>query len=429
MSESIVPQEPAAPERTEATRLDRIARRGLLGRLAALQFGRLTLTEGDETHTFGTTDAFPLEAAIAVHHPRFYSDVVFGGTVGAGEAYMARAWTCDDLTAAIRIIIRNESVLQAMDTGLARLASAPLHKLFHFLHKNTRRGSRANITAHYDLGNEFYSLFLDETLTYSCGIFEQPHSTLREASEAKYDRLCRKLRLGPDDHVLEIGTGWGGFAIHAASRYGCRVTTTTISQAQYGLASQRVEAAGVADRVELLLSDYRELEGQFDKLVSIEMIEAVGHQFLGTFLRHCADRLKPDGVLGLQAITIADQIHRQHIHEVDFIKRYIFPGSCIPSVTAMCQAATRHTDLRLFHLEDITPHYATTLRMWRERFFDRIDDVRALGFSDTFVRMWDFYLSYCEAGFLERYIGNVQMVLTKPLCRAEPILPPFGSPA
>jgi cyclopropane-fatty-acyl-phospholipid synthase len=341
---------------------------------------------------------------------------------------MAGSWTTDDLAAVIRIILRNREVLDAMDSALTRLASVPLHKLFHALHRNTPRGSRANIAAHYDLGNDFYRLFLDDTLTYSCGIFERPDSTLRDASVAKYDRLCRKLGLRPDHHVLEIGTGWGGFAIHAASTYGCRVTTTTISKEQFDLAAQRVQEAGLADRVDLLLTDYRDLTGQFDRLVSIEMIEAVGHHYLGTYFRSCADRLKPDGMAALQAITILDQVYDRHIGEVDFIKRYIFPGSCIPSVAAIMRAIARASDLKLFHLEDITPHYATTLRLWRERFFASLDAVRSLGFGDVFIRMWDFYLSYCEAGFAERYIGDVQMVLTKPLCRAAPILPPLPAP-
>ena len=429
MSDSIVPRDTELPRDARPGLLDRLGRRLLLGRLEQLRCGKLTLIDGDERLTFGDTAGFPLEAALTVHHPSFYGAIVFGGTVGAGESYMAGAWTTDDLAAVIRIIVRNRDVLEAMDSALTRLVSVPLHKLFHALHRNTPRGSRANIAAHYDLGNDFYRLFLDDTLTYSCGIFERPDSTLREASVAKYDRLCRKLGLRPGHHVLETGTGWGGFAIHAASTYGCRVTTTTISKEQFDLASQRVEDAGLGDRVELLLADYRDLAGQFDRLVSIEMIEAVGHQYLETYFRCCSDRLKPDGMMALQAITILDQVYDRHIREVDFIKRYIFPGSCIPSVAAMMRAVARATDLKLFHLEDITPHYATTLRLWRERFFANLEAVRALGFGDVFIRMWDFYLSYCEGGFAERYIGDVHMILTKPLCRAEPILPPLASPA
>lgn len=426
MTESIAPRDEPRPQDTPPGTLSRSARRILLGRLERLRAGKLNLCEGEQKHCFGGTKDFPLEATLTVLHPSFWPDTVFGGTVGAGEAYMAGSWTADDLTAAIRIVLRNGDVLGQLDRGLTRLVKWPLQKLFHVFRRNTRRGSQANIAAHYDLSNGLYALFLDDTMTYSCGIFERPESSLRDASIAKYDRLCRKLRLSPADHVLEIGTGWGGFAIHAAGTYGCRVTTTTISKEQFALARQRIEQAGLADRVTPLLKDYRDLHGQFDKLVSIEMIEAVGHHYLDTFFRCCADRLKPDGLMGLQAITITDQLHESHIREVDFIKRYIFPGSCIPSVTAMCRSLTRATDLRLVHLEDITPHYATTQRLWRERFFANAERVRALGFSDTFIRMWDFYLSYCEAGFAERYIGDVQMVLAKPMARPEPILPPLS---
>ena len=309
---------------------------------------------------------------------------------------------------------------------MARI-TAPIYKFFHLLRSNTKKGSRINITAHYDLGNDFYQLFLDETLTYSCGIFEGEDSTLKDASLAKYDRICKKLDLSPTDHLVEIGTGWGGFAIHAAHNYGCRITTTTISRAQYDLAKDRIDKAGVADKVELLLEDYRELKGEYDKLVSIEMIEAVGHQYLDTFFSSCSKLLRKDGMMLLQAITIADHIFEQHKRSVDFIKRYIFPGSCIPSVAAMCRSISRTSDLRLFHLEDITVHYARTLRAWRKRFLANVDKVRNLGYPETFIRMWEYYLCYCEGGFTERYLGDVQMLLTKPLCRRPPILPPLGS--
>jgi cyclopropane-fatty-acyl-phospholipid synthase len=311
-----------------------------------------------------------------------------------------------------------------MEKGLARL-TAPLHMFIHRLRGNTRKGSRLNIAAHYDLGNDFYKLFLDETLTYSCNIFECHDSTLKEASLAKYHRICQKLELSSQDHVVEIGSGWGGFAIYAAQKCGCRITTTTISSAQHDLVKERIDKAGVAHKVELLLEDYRDLKGKYDKLVSIEMIEAVGHQYLDTFFRSCSKLLKEDGMMLLQAITMTDQVFDRHKRNVDFIKRYIFPGSCIPSITAMSRSIARASDLKLFHLEDITPHYARTLRTWRERFFANIDKVRDLGLPETFIRMWDYYLSYCEAGFAERYLGDVQMLLTKPLCRRPPLLAPL----
>ena len=425
MTELIVPAEAPAPENLKVRSLDRFSRRILLKLLERIERGRLVIADGSERVAFGrVSEAFPLEAVITVHHQRFYGDCLFRGTIGAGEAYMAGFWSADDLTAVVRIFALHPEVFSGMDTGMARIM-APVVKTIHALNKNTRAGSRRNIVAHYDLGNDFYRLFLDETLTYSCGIFERPDSTLAEASTAKYDRVCRKLNLAASDHVLEIGTGWGGFALHAARHCGCRVTTTTISDRQHELAARRIAEAGLSDRITLLKQDYRDLAGTFDKLVSIEMIEAVGHQFLDTFFRVCSDRLKPDGVMLLQAITIRDQVFDWHKKNVDFIKRYIFPGSCIPSVAAVCGSIARASDLRLFHLEDITPHYATTLRHWRENFFRSIERVKALGFPETFIRMWEFYLCYCEGGFAERYLGDVQIVFTKPLCRKAPLLLPL----
>jgi cyclopropane-fatty-acyl-phospholipid synthase len=318
----------------------------------------------------------------------------------------------------MRILALNQKAFEDMEKGLARL-TAPLYKLYHFLRKNTRKGSRANILAHYDLGNEFYALFLDETMTYSCGIFEDKDSTLKDASEAKYDRICRKLRLHPGVHIVEIGTGWGGFAIHAAQNYGTRVTTTTISDEQYRFAQNRIKAAGLENQITLLKKDYRDVSGQFDRLVSIEMIEAVGHQFYKNFFCKCSQLLKEDGIMALQAITIGDQIFDRHKRTVDFIKRYIFPGSCIPSITAIGKAVAAATDLRLVDLEDITPHYARTLREWRRRFFAKIERVKEMGYSDTFIRMWEYYLCYCEGGFAERYIGDVQMIFAKPMWRED----------
>ncbi|MCU0602552.1 MAG: cyclopropane-fatty-acyl-phospholipid synthase family protein [Desulfobacterales bacterium] len=425
MTELIVPAEAPAPENLKVRSLDRFSRRILLKLLERIERGRLVIADGSERVAFGrVSEAFPLEAVITVHHQRFYGDCLFRGTIGAGEAYMAGFWSADDLTAVVRIFALHPEVFSGMDTGMARIM-APVVKTLHALNKNTRAGSRRNIVAHYDLGNDFYRLFLDETLTYSCGIFERPDSTLAEASTAKYDRVCRKLGLAASDHVLEIGTGWGGFALHAARHCGCRVTTTTISDRQHELAARRIAEAGLSDRITLLKQDYRDLAGTFDKLVSIEMIEAVGHQFLDAFFRACSDRLKPDGVMLLQAITIRDQVFDWHKKNVDFIKRYIFPGSCIPSVAAVCGSIARASDLRLFHLEDITPHYATTLRHWRENFFRSIERVKALGFPETFIRMWEFYLCYCEGGFAERYLGDVQIVFTKPLCRKAPLLLPL----
>jgi len=427
MTNSIVPAEASALEQTKPSRFDQLAEKLFFSLLRGLRRGKLTIIDGSVRRIFGEKSGqFPLEATITVHHPRFYSSVVFGGSIGASEAFMAGQWSTDDLTTVVRITILNREVFEGMEKGLARL-TAPLHMFVHLLRGNTRKGSRLNIAAHYDLGNDFYKLFLDETLTYSCGIFEREDSTLKEASLAKYDRICRKLDLSSEDHVVEIGTGWGGFAIYAAQNYGCRITTTTISAAQHDLAKALIGKAGVAQKVELLLEDYRDLRGKYDKLVSIEMIEAVGHQYLDTFFRSCSKLLKEDGMMLLQAITMTDQVFDRHKRSVDFIKRYIFPGSCIPSITVISRSIARASDLKLFHLEDITPHYARTLRRWREQFFANIDKVRDLGLPETFIRMWDYYLSYCEAGFTERYLGDVQMLFTKPLCRHPSLLPPLDT--
>ncbi len=426
MKDTITPGDWPTPEETQQSALDGLARKLILSLLKRLDRGKITIYEDDTQHSFGKqADDFPLEAKVIVHHPRFYSSILLGGSVGAGEAYMAGYWSAEDLTTVVRIIVLNEHILRGMEKGWSRL-KALLYKFFHRMRKGSRKGSRFNIAAHYDLGNDFYALFLDETLTYSCGIFEREESTLKDASMAKYDRICRKLELSPGDHVLEIGTGWGGFAIYAAQNYDCRVTTTTISKQQYELAKERIEKAGLSHQITLLFEDYRDLEGKYDKVVSIEMIEAVGHHYFDTFFRCCSERLKEDGMMLLQAITITDRVFERHKKEVDFIKRYIFPGSCIPSIAAMAHAIARVTDLRIFHLEDITPHYVSTLRTWRQRFFENMEKVRDLGFGETFIRMWEYYLCYCEGAFMERYLGDVQMLLTKPLCRKTPILPSIG---
>ena len=426
MKEAIRPVEKSFPEKSGPAAVQGTAKKILFSILKRLKRGRIHILEKDQHRTFGhMAEGSPLEVSLTVLHPDFYNRVLFGGSLGAGEAYMMDYWSTDDLTLIIRIVMLNQDVFEGLDRRWTRV-SAPVYKLFHVLRRDTRKGSRANIYAHYDLGNDFYRLFLDETLTYSCGIFEKERSTMKEASLAKYDRICKKLALKASDHVLEIGTGWGGFAIFAAKHYGCRVTTTTISEEQYALARERVHEAGLKDRIRILFKDYRDLEGRFDKLVSIEMIEAVGHQYLETFFRACGDCLKENGMMLLQAITITDRVFERHKNTVDFIKRYIFPGSCIPSIAAMSRAVARGTDLKIDHLEDITPNYTRTLRAWRSRFFENIEQVKALGFSDPFIRMWEYYLCYCEAGFEERYLGDVQIRLIKPMCRPTPILPPLG---
>jgi cyclopropane-fatty-acyl-phospholipid synthase len=321
-------------------------------------------------------------------------------------------WDCDNLTAVIRIFARNRHLLDSIDGRLGKVG-APLYRLLYALRRNTRSGSRRNIHRHYDLGNEFFQLFLDETLTYSSAYFESEAMSLRDASLAKIDRLCDKLELSTDDHLLEIGTGWGGFAIRAAQRHGCRVTTATISREQYNLARERVENAGLSDRITVLLKDYRDLEGTFDKLVSVEMIEAVGYPFLEDYFRKCDALLRPGGRMVLQAITIADEFLEPAMRSVDFIKHYIFPGSALPSLNLMRSIVERATRFRWSEVEDITSHYVLTLRLWRERFHEAIERVRSMGYSEEFIRMWDYYFCYCEGGFSERHIGDVQLTLDK----------------
>jgi cyclopropane-fatty-acyl-phospholipid synthase len=400
-----------APSLPRPSPLGAPARRLVLGRLAGLEFGTLRVREGSSVLEFSGATA-GVSATIDVRDPAFYAELAYGGSVGAAESYVLGHWATPDLTGLLRLMLANRQAMDSLERCLARL-SAPLRRAAHWLHRNTRAGSRRNISAHYDLGNDFFRLMLDETMMYSCALFERPDMTLGDASRAKLDLVCRKLRLGPAHHVLEIGTGWGGFALHAAGRYGCRVTTTTISPSQYELARERVRAAGLADRVTVLLEDYRDLRGRHDRLVSIEMIEAIGHRQYGEFFRRAADLLTRDGRMVLQSITIADRHYERARDEVDFIKRYIFPGCCIPSVGALTSAMVEASDLRLVHLEDIGPHYATTLAAWRQNFHARLDEVRGLGYPETFIRLWEFYLCYCEAGFAERALGDVHMVMTR----------------
>lgn len=421
MRESAIPSARAV-ERDGPVR--RLLRRLVFNRLSGLQQGRIIIhdTNGAQQSFGHLTEDCQLTANVTVHDGNAYHRLALRGSVGVAEAYMAGEWSCDDLTALMRIFVRNRGVLNGLESGPVQLAML-LFRLGHGRRSNTREGSRDNIAAHYDLGNDFYRLFLDDTLMYSSAVFERPDMSLHQASVAKLDRICRKLALTADDHVLEIGSGWGGFALHAAKHYGCRVTTTTISREQYRLSCERIAAAGLDQRVTVLLEDYRDLDGRYDKLVSIEMIEAVGHQYLDTYFKTCDKLLKDDGLMLLQAITIMDQEYERARRAVDFIQKYIFPGGFLPSLTALCQSMTRVTDLRLFHLEDIGPHYALTLRHWRNRFRNNLDRVRDQGFDERFIRMWEYYLCYCEGGFTERAIGTAQLLLSKPFNRRPALVP------
>ena len=387
----------------------------LFSMLQNLKFGKLEVATCGNLYSFGNEHGrTSISAAVIIHDPRFYADILFKGSLGAAESYMKGYWSTENLTDVVRLFVKNIDLLNRhMDGGWSRI-TAPLLRIYHWMRKNTITGSKKNIVAHYDLSNDFFRLFLDKTMGYSCGFFEEATSTLQEAQTAKFDRICQKLGLTYRDHVVEIGGGWGGFAVHAAQNYGCRVTTTTISENQYTYMRKLCSRHGMDERISVLRQDYRKLTGKFDKLVSIEMIEAVGHHFLDTFFECCCRLLKPHGLMALQAITIPDREFVRHTHSVDFIKRYIFPGSCIPSVEAITRSITSNTDLRLIHFEDITPHYAKTLRLWRERFFANLEKVKEMGFSESFIRMWEFYLASCEGSFKESYNGDVQMILAKP---------------
>ena len=427
------PGTPAPPSaaRTPAGRLrERLARRLVLRLLHGLRGGELTLVEGESRLVFGrpvdragpVEGERPLRVTITVRSLAFYP-ALLRGSIGLAESYMARSWDCADLVALTRIAALNVRFLDRLRSAFS-VVLVPLQRWVRWLRRNTIGRARRQIAAHYDLGNDLFSLFLDPTMMYSCAIFESPEATLEEASVAKLRRICEKLDLSGDDHVLEIGTGWGGFAVYAAERYGCRVTTTTISAEQHDYAVRRVAAAGLSDRVTVLAEDYRTLTGHYDKLVSIEMIEAVGWQSFGTYFRRCSELLKPDGAMLLQAITIDDRAYSVEKAGRSFINTYIFPGGCLPSLEIISRSLSRHTDLRQVHLEDITTHYGETLRRWRENFLAAAPRVAELGYDDRFRRLWELYLAYCEGGFRERRIQDVQVMLAKPGYRAEP-LPAF----
>ncbi len=389
--------------------------------LASLRVGQLILEDGDERLVYGRTgqsaatdvvegpwQTEPEQAYVRVNDRRFYQRVLWGGSMGAAESYLRGEWSTTDLVPLFQLLARNGSSLAQLERFAAWIC-APARWARRWWTKNTFRGSRENIHAHYDLGNDFFRLFLDETMTYSSGIFTSAETTLREASIEKYDRICRKLRLSADHHLVEIGTGWGGFAIHAATHYGCQITTTTISQEQFQYARQAIADAGVEDRVQVVCEDYRRLRGTFDRLVSIEMIEAVGAEFLPTYFRQCESLLRPGGEMVIQAITIPDQRFESYRRSQDFIQKYVFPGGCLPSVGAISRAIEKTVDLQMIHLEDFALDYAITLAHWRRRFLDRLDEVRALGLDERFIRLWDYYLSYCEAGFREKLTGVSQL--------------------
>jgi cyclopropane-fatty-acyl-phospholipid synthase len=403
-------------ERTPRSRaLDRWLRRRLLSRLTGLQGGRLIVEDflGRELLGRGAAAPTDLDVGIDVLDPAFYRAVAANGSLGAGQAYLDGLWRCHDLVGLIRLLVRNRNHLDGLESGAARAAAWCLRR-WHALRRNSRAGAVRNIAAHYDLSPEFFALFLSADLMYSCACWSGEGDTLEAASARKLERICRQLDLQSSDHVCEIGSGWGGFAFHAAENYGCRVTTCTISKQQHAHVIGQIRARGLSDRVQVHLTDYRDLTGQFDKLVSIEMIEAVGAEYLEDYFATVAKLLKGDGRALIQAITIEDHRYAQALASVDYIKRYIFPGSFIPSLQAILTAKMRACDLYLTHAEDFGDSYARTLQAWRTRFLERLSEVRALGFDERFIRRWEYYLAYCEGGFRERSIGVTQLLFIKP---------------
>ena len=391
-----------------------LARSFMLKVLAKLSVGSLTLKEQNETLIFGSTDdpSAP-HAEVHVHDNDLYRRILTGGSIAAGETYIEGLWSSPDLTAVTRAFSANMAMLEAMSDKQNCLARTAL-KVSHWARRNTTARSRENISAHYDLGNDFFSLFLDPSMMYSSAVFPSQESDLAAASQHKLHLICEDLELTSEDHLVEIGTGWGGMAIYAAENYGCQVTTTTISREQFDYTVAAVAEKGLQDRITVLFDDYRDLEGRFDKLVSIEMIEAVGHQFYDTYFATLSRLLKPHGKAVIQAITMTEQRYEQARDSVDFIKRYIFPGGCLPSLTVISDALARMTDMQMSHLRDITQDYADTLDAWHTEFLNKLDTVREMGFDDRFIRMWRYYLSYCEGGFRERIIGTYQITTTKP---------------
>lgn len=395
------------------TRRDTFARSMIMSTFGHMKGAALTLVDFDgQTQKLGEADA-RLHAEVIVRHPGFYRRILTGGSIAAAEAYIDGWWDSPDLTNVIRVVCRNLPALDRLESKVGWIANIAT-KFAHWKNRNTKENSKSNISAHYDLGNDLYERFLDQEMLYSSGIYESETDTLERAQFQKMDRLCQQLQLKPTDHLIEIGTGWGGMAIHAAKHYGCKVTTTTISNEQYEWAKSRVEQEGLGDKITLLKKDYRDLEGQYDKLVSIEMIEAVGKQFLATYIKKCESLLKPNGLMAIQAITIADQRYERYSNNVDFIQKHIFPGGFLPSVSVLLDQFTRQSDLVVRDLKDIGLDYAKTLQQWHQRFNDNLNALAELGYDERFARLWRYYFCYCEGGFRERTISTVQLLLSRP---------------
>ena len=391
--------------------------RALCRQLKKIDRGCLTLQAGNQTHQMGTVSDGTISANIEVHNPAFFRKTCLGGSLGVADSYADGDWDTNDLVAVFRLFLQNQEVMDGMESGWASLLNRIARWGYLLSQKNTRKGSRKNIALHYDLGNDFYELMLDPTMTYSCGIFNSPECTLQEASLAKYDRIIDQLDIQPHHHVLEIGCGWGGFAHRLAERTEAKLTATTISERQYEYAQDRIQKAGFHDRISIVKQDYRDLTGHFDRVVSIEMIEAVGHEFLPTYFSQISDLLVPDGAAMIQGITMPDHRYSQYLKEVDYIRTRVFPGSCVPSASAMIEAAVKKSDLRPADLHDFGYHYSRTLREWRIRFLENEEEIKKLGYDEHFRRAWLYYLCYCEAGFEEGYTGDIHLLLAKPECK------------
>lgn len=406
---------------SSGTLLSGLARKTLFACLQNISRGRLIIEEDGIETAFGNSSADARVAKIIVRDPRAYAMTLKSGDLGAGEAYMLGYWYSPELLNVIQIFVSNMRQLEAIN-GTRSWWRSVADFVFHWMRNNSLSQARKNIAAHYDLSNDFFKLFLDETMAYSAGIFQHDEQSLQQASLQKFRHICERLQLNESDHLLEIGTGWGGLAIYAAKHYGCRVTTTTLSQEQYEFAREWVKREGLAERINLLLKDYRELEGQYDKLVSVEMIEAVGSRYYEQYFRKCNALLKDNGLMLIQAITISDQRYQSSVKSIDFIKRYIFPGGQLPCNAVISRHIAQDTDMQLIGLEDITLDYANTLYHWRQRFMNRLEEVRKLGADDIFIRTWEYYLCFCEGGFRERVIHTGQFLLAKPEFRALPAI-------
>ena len=391
--------------------------RTLLGQLKKIDQGSLSIKMGKRQLTLGTPSGNHISADIEITNKSFFRKTCLGGSLGVADSYADGDWDTKDLVAVFRLFLQNQDVMDGMESGWASLLNRVARWTYMLSQKNTRKGSRKNIALHYDLGNDFYELMLDPTMTYSCGIFASAESTLEQASLAKYDRIIDKLEIQPHHQVLEIGCGWGGFAHRLAERTQAQLTATTISDRQHEYAQERIKKAGFNDRISIIKKDYRDLVGQFDRIVSIEMIEAVGHEFLPSYFSQISDLLLPTGAAMIQGITMPDHRYTQYLKEVDYIRTRVFPGSCVPSASAMIAAAAKDSDLRPADLHDFGYHYSRTLREWRLRFLENENQIKKLGYDEHFRRAWLYYLSYCEAGFEEGYTGDIHLLLAKPECK------------